>query len=352
MTVIKGTAGAVKYGTIGRGGVFVIETKNAIQQNRKAKDTLLVKGNNFTETLEFIDANNKTPDFLVNLEKAKSFSEALVIYDGIINGSSFKDIPFYHDVADYFLKWDKQKALEILSTIAEIAPENAKALKSLAYKFEEFKALNEAKSIYQQILDLRPDDAQSYRDLAKIYTEVEMYEEAANIYKNILSGSFSNTNFSGLGKSIETEFKHLLKYNRIHFDYRDLPSELLNVNWKHDLRIVFEWNDPNVEFDLQFVNPNKKYYRWSHTALENRERLLDEAVNGYHSEEYIIDDAKSGEWMINIENFGNEDLLNPTFLKYTLYKNYGLENETKDVRVIKLYDQKTKVTLDTFFYNQ
>ena len=40
--------------------------------------------------------------------------------------------------------------------------------------------------------------------------------------------------------------------------------------------------------------------------------------------------------------------MNPTYLKYTIYKNYGLENETRKVKVIKLSQLEQKVTLDKF----
>ena len=113
---------------------------------------------------------------------------------------------------------------------------------------------------------------------------------------------------------------------------------------------MFEWNDPNTEFQFQFVDPNKKFFKWEHSLFETKARMLDEIKNGYHMEEFIIDDAVSGEWIINIENFSNEPETNPTYLKYTVYKNYGLENETKKVKVVKLFDQKQKVTLDSFVY--
>ena len=96
--------------------------------------------------------------------------------------------------------------------------------------------------------------------------------------------------------------------------------------------IVFDWNDPNAEFELQFVNPNKKYFKWAHTKFESMDRMMDEIKNGYHTEEFIIDDAEPGEWLFNIEGLAKEDALNPTYLKYTVYKNYGLPEETKEIK--------------------
>ena len=68
------------------------------------------------------------------------------------------------------------------------------------------------------------------------------------------------------------------------------------------------------------------------------------------TEEYIIDDAESGEWIINIECFTDEVTTNPSYLKYSVFKNYGLPNETKEVKVIQLCKYQQKVTLDRFMY--
>ncbi len=143
---------------------------------------------------------------------------------------------------------------------------------------------------------------------------------------------------------------HLLAFHRGKVDFSGLPPDLLTPRFKQDLRLVFEWNDPTAEFELQFVNPQKKFYKWSHTKFENAERLLDEVKNGYMTESYIIDDEEPGEWIINIEALNEDPSINPNYLKYTVYKNYGLKNETKTVKVIKLQDIKQKVSLDRFIY--
>jgi len=220
----------------------------------------------------------------------------------------------------------------------------------LAYKLEERGKLEEAKQIYQRIAILRPEHAQSYRDLALIYQDNGNYFEAIELYGQMLNNAIKNVDFSGLKKLINNELKHLLALHRSKVDYSRIDAEFLKADFKYDLRIVFDYNDSNSEFDLQFVNPKRKYFKWSHTKFDNRERLLDEIKNGYHAEEFVIDDAKSGEWIINIECLSEEPPMNPTYLKYTVYKNYGLPTETKDIKLVKLYQQQQKVTLDKFLY--
>ena len=67
--------------------------------------------------------------------------------------------------------------------------------------------------------------------------------------------------------------------------------------------------------------------------------------------EYERTITEQGEYnLMNFESFNEETLLNPTYLKYTVYRNYGLSSETKEVKVIELDTKQEKVTLDRILY--
>jgi len=349
ITILTSLASTNKYGTIGRGGVIVIKTKTfSGTKTVEPKKSALVKGNDYTEQIPIIGSVIKTPAYITAMEEANSYKEALIIYDQQKEKTKQIGIPFYIDVSNYFIRWDMDFAYTILSNITELAYKSPKALKTLAYKYEELKKTEEAKLIYQRIAVLRPKDAQSYRDLAHIYTETDNYKEAMNLYKQMLYNQIEGIDFTGLQKTIESEIKHLVTVHRTKVNFKGLPSDYLTANFKYYTRVVFEWNDPYAEFELQFVNPQEKYFKWSHTRNDNHNRMLDEIKNGYFTEEYIIEDEKEGEWIINIQSFYEEETMNPTYLKYTIYKNYGLANETRSVKMIKLSDLQQKVTLDKF----
>ena len=351
ISILKSIISTNRYGTIGSGGAFLIKMKTFDEiQAKKKENSALVKGNKYEEDLMLIGVSQNTPSYIVQLEKANSYDAALKTYNAQKRNNRALSIPYFLDVSDYFMKWDQAYAHKILMSISQIAYSNPKALKILAYKLEERGKVKEAKKIYQRILTLRPGHAQSYRDLALIYQDNGNYVEAMELYGQMLNNALEGVDFSGLEKPINNELKHLLALHRGKIDYSRIDAEFLKADFKYDLRIVFDYNDSNSEFDLQFVNPKRKFFKWSHTKFDNRERLLDEVKNGYHAEEFVIDDAKSGEWIINIECLSEEAPTNPTYLKYTVFKNYGLPNETKDVKVIKLYQQQQKVTLDKFLY--
>ncbi len=349
ISILKSLAAVNKYGTIGRGGVIVIKTKTYTgTKTAKPKKSALVKNNDYTSQIPLEGIVAKKPSYIEALERAGYYKEALTIYDTQKERREQVSISFYIDVSNYFMRWDKDFALSILSNVADIAYNSPKALKTLAYKYEELNKPQDAMIIYKRIAILQGKDAQSYRDLAHIYTETGNYKEAMQLYKQMLSNKIEGVDFTGLQKTIESETKHLTTVHRAKIDSKGLPGNYLAANFKYDTRIVFEWNDPYAEFELQFVNPQKKFFKWSHTRTNNQESMLDEIKNGFYTEEYIIDDEEPGEWIINIQSFNEEEIMNPTYLKYTIYKNYGLANETRSIKVIKLSDLEQKVTLDKF----
>ena len=350
---IKSVAGTNRYGTLGAYGAIEIRTNATALSEEKGsikKPSALAKGNDYIENDIKVFNDNKEPSKYVNqLNTAATFDEAKNIYYNQKKQMEVMSISFVLDASDYFTKWDKDFANNILSSIAEFAYNNPKALLTLAYKLHAQKKHKEAKYMYERIAILKPKDAQSHRNLAQIYEKTEAYAEAFQLYKLMLSNSIDGVDFMGMEQVIANEFSHFLAQHRSKVDVSDIPVDYLNAKFKYDKRIVFEWNEPNTEFELQFVNPNKKYFKWSHTLLDNPERMLDEVNKGYATEEYIIDDAETGEWIINIESLTEEtNSINPTYLKYTVYKNYGLPSETYEVKVVKLRDCKPKVTFDTF----
>ena len=100
-------------------------------------------------------------------------------------------------------------------------------------------------------------------------------------------------------------------------------------------RLVFEWSNSEAEFELQFVNPEKRYYKSKHSLVANAERIQSEKRSGFSSEEYLIDDTLRGNWLVNATYLGNKSLT-PTYLKATVYYNYGSASQRKETKVFKL----------------
>ncbi|MEZ4796889.1 MAG: carboxypeptidase-like regulatory domain-containing protein [Flavobacteriaceae bacterium] len=350
---IKSVVGTNRYGAMGAYGAIEIRTNaTALSETKKPinQPSALAQGNDYLDEGILFFGDHKEPStYTQQLQASTTFEEAKNIYYRQRKQIDVLSTTYLIEASEYFEKWDKDFAYNVLSNIAELAYNNPKALLSLAYKLDELKYYEQAKYIYERIAELRPTDAQSHRNLAQIYEKTKAYDKAMQLYKLMLSNSIEGVDFSYIEQVIANEFSRFLAHNRTKVDVTGIPSDYLNAKFKYDQRIVFEWNEPRSEFELQFVNPLKKFYRWSHTQLENQARMMDEINNGYAIEEYIIDDAEVGEWLINIESLTSDtNSINPTYLKYTVYKNYGLPNELQTVKVVKLDDCNPKVTFDKF----
>jgi tetratricopeptide (TPR) repeat protein len=283
----------------------------------------------------------------VALQKATSFEEAQDIYY-LQKKTIAPSIPYFISVSNYFTKWDQDFASLVLSNIASLATTNVKALLTLAYSYEVQKDYINAHSVYEHILSLQPSRSQTYTEMARNLVTMERYQDGFELYNQILVNETPGVDFTGITEIAETEIKNLVAKHKSSITYQDLPNSLLEGNFKQDIRIVFEWTDPTAEFEIQFVNPQKKFFNFIHNKFDTNELLLDEISKGYSSEQFLIDDAESGFWVINTTYLGNETMKNPTYLKYILYRNYGLPTQTKTVKLIELFAHKKKVTIDRF----
>ncbi|AXG69395.1 TonB-dependent receptor SusC [Kordia sp. SMS9] len=351
IVILKSINSTILYGGL---PTILITSKNRFLKkdaNGNVVNSALLTNNNYKEAVPLIMNKEEKPLYILELETAKSYQQAMTIFGQQQQNSLRQTIPYYLDTAEYFKRWGKDKSLAILKNIEVLAEENPRALKSLAYKLEELDEFVLAKSVYQRIAALLPNASQSYRDLALAYKRAGNYQESLDLYVKMLTDSFETIDFSGIEKPLLSEMQQLLRRHRVELDYKDIPSNLLKATFKYDVRLVVEWNRPNAEFELQFVNPSKKFYTWEHSILANKDRLLDEAKNGYHMEEHIIDEADiTGDWIVNIKSLEEEENINPTYLKYTLYTNYGAPNQERTIKVVKLYKHQQKVTLDKIKY--
>jgi tetratricopeptide (TPR) repeat protein len=354
ITLVKSMMATNRYGQLGAAGAIVIELKKGNDAPVDDRVTLApVKGNDFNEQLSAytgLSSGGGSSAVSRTLMAASNLDEAREQYHRLLQKQESLSVNFFLDAAAAMQPIDPEYAASILFNIAEIAPSNNKALKSLAYALEERGLDKEATVVYEQLVNLAPEMAQSYLDLARNYKEVGRYQLAATLYRQMLANSISRVDFNGLGETVSNELKQLVSLYKSKIDYQGLPPEFLKVGYKQDIRIVVEWNDPMADFELQFVSPQKKYFQLSHSVFGDKEQIKQEIAQGYSIMEFAIDDAEPGQWMVNLDYNGDRDPLNPTVLKYTVYTNYGLKNQKKVVRAVRLQDLSSKVVLDSFVY--
>ena len=240
------------------------------------------------------------------------------------------------NVANSFkLKYkDFDNYIRVLLDTEEYSKSNPEELKIIAYKYQQEGFYENALSVYKKIIKLRPKHAQSFRDLINVYTELKQYKKALNIYNYYFKKGFTLEE-NGIGEIMIHEAEALTS---------KISKKNLPVEKTYDIRIVFEWSTSEAEFTVEFINPQQQVYKIEHTLSDNSALILDEKLKGYASKEFIIDGNIEGEWLVNLTYYGNKKYA-PTYLKTTVYTNWGRTNETKKIAVytMVLKDQKTQL---------
>lgn len=350
ISIVKSIQATARYGTVATGGAFIVTTNSfaARDKNGEIVDQALIKGNEYTEQLEQINLEALQPNYIKQIQQIEGKEAQYQHYQNLAKANT-NNATFFIDMALFFEKAYPSKASEIRSRLAEIAQGNAKVLRVLAYLYENAQEPQNALKTYERVALLAPGEAQSYRDLAHAHKEVGNYDKSLELYINMLSEQVRGVDFSSIDKALGHELLHLVARHKDQIEYQRLPEEWLLNTYRLDLRMVIEWSDPTAPFEFQFVNPQEKYFKWNHTLIDNKERLEAEVKKGFQFEEFVIDEAPHGLWIVNIEYLGEDTYtIIPPYLKYTIYRDYGTSEERKETIIIKLTTGIGKAQLHEF----
>lgn len=330
-----------RYGSIGSGGVVVINTKVGVSNiaGTKILDRALLRNNIYqNDAIGKESVSKNLPSYLENLYSTTDLSSAKEVF--LKNKNVYSSSTYYFiDSYNYFIgKGDTKFANQIIEDQKYLFEDHPVYAKALAYQFEANGKLELANDQYKKIFAMRPDYAQSYRDLAESYRDLGDLKKAVIThvrYSNLLKDGLMQGD-SIIQTIIERDFDNLLVLKRNEL----LPNtkEIVQLKTFEDFegtRLLFEWNDSEAEFELQFVNPEKHYYTWKHTMVDNAARIKEEKMKGYSCEDFLVDGSLPGRWRVNLNYKGNKKL-EPTYLKVTTYHNYSRTSQRKEVNVYRL----------------
>ena len=346
VTYLKGLAATNIYGSDGSNGVLLIKTKTGTSSYKKKKKKQLGNTPTYIDDTEIEEIIDKP--YIREISQTTTIEEAYKTYlsQRELYG---KDVNFFFDMASYFKNWNNSYMIKrILSNVLEVQKSlDVEILRMLAYKYEEFDMFDESVEAYEQIISIKPSESQAYRNLALSYQLNKQYTKAQEVHNKIYNNKYTEVNsFSGLKQTINSEYKNLVALHNSTLVAADIP-DFYKKNTEYDTRIVFEWSYFDAQFDLQIVNPQQRYYTWSHTQNEERSRIIKETAQGYGLEEFFITKKDKGEWLFNISYYGKKtgDNSIPTYLKITVYNNFGRPNQTKKVTVKALNDLNKKESI-------
>jgi len=338
---IIGSVGAVaRYGSMAAGGLVIINTKLGQYENEKPFDTARLRDNFFkSDTIDTKSLLVNSNNYSRSLSEADNVKDVLAIYkeQQKIYGSSYH---FVLGVYQHLSKdlGNKRIAQRVVEENMRVFNGNPVALKALAYFYQSNEEFKKANEIYKQVFMLRPRYVQSYLDLARSYHENGEEQKSVSLYArcDYLFNTGLLLDEEGTFKKIfDREFNNLLTLkNDGVFEKSIAPLSTSDNDYK-GIRLVFEWNDSEAEFELQFVNPENQYFVWEHGLFENPERIKNEKQTGFAIEEYLIDNTLQGSWAVNAKYLGNKSLT-PTYLKVSIYHDYGKPSQRKETKVFRL----------------
>jgi TonB-dependent SusC/RagA subfamily outer membrane receptor len=336
ISVLKGYAATNKYGSLGANGVILITTKAAMtsKQNEELIDQARLTDNIYSEPIE--DSAAAVSEIRKKLEMTSSLAEAYSIYTSIRTNSA-SNMNFFYEGYDYFKTRSPEKAAVIISSVLELFPNDMSTLRGVALALSSLEYHEEVIRINNEILRSNKNNVQAYLDIALAKRGLKEHQKAVDLLLDLDRGQkYPSLNTTGIRKTLKREMRNLVHHERNVLNTSQLPPELLN-NVKYNVRLVFEWNDPEAEFNLQFVNPQKRFFNWEHNRMTSAERIKDEILNGYTSEEFeFYGEGVQGKWILNATYLDNIDATNrePLVLKCTLYQNFGYPDQSVEEIVV------------------
>ena len=342
ISIVNPLTATNRFGNGVGGGLIVIRTKRfqqGIDGILEEKEEELL--NKYTDHLDFYESSFSNVLLIESLIKETNPQSAYQNYKK--NSPNSVDVNYFIQAAEIMSKWDQDIAFDIISNVLTLAPENPKLLRIVAGYFEQFKKYKEAAYLYEEIAKIRPLEAQSHRDLAMIYEVNGDYDEAFDLYKRMLVNKINNIDFNKLKPLLTNELNRMVSLYGEELFSDEVLNNFSKINSTMDGRLVLNWSESKAAFKIRFVSPDKRFFDWNSSKSQKFKNATRE---GFSIEEFVLDDAFKGEWLINLEysDFTHGNLI-PLFIKYTFYKDYGLPNETKEVKMVRLLRENKKVTL-------
>ena len=339
VAVLRSLAGVNRFGSEAVGGAIIINTTvgdfDPVKDVYSEENPYTNKEYYNEDAVAYNLLSSPKSDYIIELESISDSNQAFKKYQELLSEHQDKS-GFYLNVANSFkLKYnDFENYKRVLLDSEEYSKSNPEELKIIAYLYQQEGFYENALSVYKKIIKLRPKHIQSYRDLINVYIELKQYKKALNTYNYFFNKGLTIEK-NGIGDIMTREAEALISK----ISKTNLPDEKTL-----DTRIVFEWSSSEAEFTLEFINPQKQVYKIEHTLSDTSSLILDEKLKGYTSREFVIDGDIGGEWLVNLTYYGNKKYA-PTYLKTTVFNNWGRSNEIKKTTVYKmsLKNQKTQL---------
>lgn len=251
---------------------------------------------------------------------------------------------FYFDMADWFYKLnDREKALRILTSIAELEVENASLHRLLGYRLKEYKEYSLEVYICKKVIQWRPMEPQSYRDYALALGDLGNQQEALNQLYGVLTESYSSNielRSAGIEEVVVTEINRMLDRNP-KLKSSEIDKRLIQ-SIPVDIRVVINWNMNSTDIDLHVTDPNKETCFYGNRATQIGGLISNDITQGYGPEQFMLKKAIPGKYEVFVNYFGDSQVKaeGPSTIMLEIFTKYAGKEEKREVVCVQLSKER------------
>ncbi|MDR0231022.1 MAG: DUF2135 domain-containing protein [Dysgonamonadaceae bacterium] len=254
---------------------------------------------------------------------------------------------FYFDMADWFFRHnDRERALRILTSIADLDLENASLFRLLGYRLKEYKEYPLEAYICKKVIQWRPMEPQSYRDYALALADNGNYQAALDNLYSVLTQSYAQ-NIAGRSQGIEevvvTEINQLIAKNP-KLRTNNISKELIQA-MPVDIRVVINWNMNSTDIDLHLTDPNGETCCYSNRETALGGRISNDITQGYGPEQFMLKKAIKGKYSVYVNYYGDSQVKaeGPSTVMAEIYTRYADKTEQRQVVCLQLSKENKQV---------
>ena len=314
-----------------------------VVQNSTREESFSSNGSLFVKTSQW------NPDriylkALSGVPADKKYGVYLQLREDQINNPSF-----YFDVANHFYDTgDREKALLILSNIADLGLENHQLYKSLTYVLRQWEAYDDALFTASRVAKWREHEPQSHRDLALALEDAKHYQAAFDALIKALEVNYYGE-MSGHYSGIEDII--LMDINRMMSEHKGIDSSKLDVKYLDKMpvgiRIILNWNQMDTDIDLHIIEPTGEECYYAHRNTEAGAYFSKDFTEGYGPEQYLLRNSVQGKYTIKTNYFGESALTEngPTTVMVEIYVRKANGTAQRTLKTIQLGSVKENENL-------
>jgi len=251
---------------------------------------------------------------------------------------------FYFDMSNWFYtRGDRETALRVLTSIADLEIENASLYRLLGYRFKEYGEYALEKFVCKKVVQWRPMEPQSYRDYALALADNGEAQAALDALDSLLKRPYSDDILNrtrGMVEVIAAEINHLIAKNpRLNTSKID---KRLRINFPVDVRVVINWNMDNTDIDLHVKDPNGEECYYSSRLTGAGGRVSNDITSGYGPEQFILKRAIKGKYRIYVNYYGDSQFTSagPPTVMAEIYTKYADKTERRKVVSLQMSNAK------------